>query len=298
MASSGTVNISTQSVDYPAPYTRGAVYLTNVVGWSVDNDGYITFNSISSTDNAGGSWGICGTSSGYGVVLEPQVSYDGGANWVSLDSKFYEAAICSQLTNTIAISKTLIGQLGRYKLNGDCSLRFLYYANRNPAPSASLPNAFPNSSYSAAVQVPVHVDVSWTATLKYNANGGTGAPANQTKSVSTDSTTFTVSSTIPTRTNYRFEYWANGSAHYTGGNSVTVTKGTPTVTLTATWTEFYRPGERKINGEYKSLNRSGGACERKGHGEMRTIDGGVGTSDPPSRKQNGTWYNMRKVGTE
>ena len=295
MASSGTVTITTQSVDYGGG--RGAVWLYNDVGWNVDDNGNITFWSISSRDNAGGSWGICGTSANYGVVLEPQVSYD-GVNWISLDTKFYEAAICPSLTNTIAISTTLIGQLGSYHLDRDCSLRFLYYANRTPAPSPSLPNSFPSSSYSAAVQVPVHVDVSWNATLRYNANGGTGAPGAQTQTVSGDSATFTVSSVVPTRNNHRFDGWSRGGSLYHGGQQISIPKSNPDQTLYAQWTEYYRPGERMVGGTSVSLNRSGGACERKGYGEMKTLAGGVESSDPPSRKQNGTWYNQRRSGQE
>lgn len=60
----------------------------------------------------------------------------------------------------------------------------------------------------------------------------------------------------------------------------------------------YRPGERKISGVSRSLNRAGGVCDRHGYGEMRTLNGGVGTDNPPSRKQSGIWYNMRKGGLE
>ena len=300
MASSGQVEIATQSVDYGGG--RGAVWLYNTVGWSVNDSGNISFWSISSRDNVGGSWGICGTTTGYGVVLEPQISYD-GVNWISLDSKFHGAAICPSLTNTIAISTTLIGQLGSYHLDRDCSLRFLYYANRAPAPSPSLPNSFPSSSYSAAVQVPVHVEVSWEARLKYNANGGSGAPGDQTHTQSGDSHTFTVSNTVPTRSWHRFEGWSTNSSasspSYHGGDNFTIQKSDPTRTLYAVWTEFYRPGEHKVSGTWRSHHRSGGACERKVNGswvEMRTIDGGVGTNDPPTKKTNGTWYNQRKIG--
>lgn len=297
---SGTVTITTQSVDYGGG--RGAVWLYNDVGWNVDDNGNISFWSISSRDNAGGTWGICGTTTGYGVVLEPQVSYD-GVNWISLDSKYHEAAICPTLTNTISISTTLIGQLGSYHLDRDCSLRFLYYANRAPAPSPSLPNSFPSSSYSAAVQVPVHVEVSWEARLRYDANGGSGAPGDQTHTQSGDEYTFTVSNTVPTRSWHRFEGWSTSSSAasptYHGGDRFTIYKGNPTRTLYAVWTEFYRPGEHKVNGQWKSHHRSGGACERKVNGtwtELRTIDGGVGTNDPPTKKTNGTWYNQRKIG--
>lgn len=63
----------------------------------------------------------------------------------------------------------------------------------------------------------------------------------------------------------------------------------------------YRPGERKVNGAWMSHNRTVGKCERKVNGvwtEMRTLNGGVGTDNPPSRKQSGLWYNQRKVGQE
>lgn len=63
----------------------------------------------------------------------------------------------------------------------------------------------------------------------------------------------------------------------------------------------YRPGEHKVNGTWMSHNRNGGACERKVNGswvELRTENGGVGTDNPPYRKQNGVWYNMRQIGVE
>ena len=305
MASSGQVTISTQSVDYGGG--RGAVWLTNVVGWSVNDDGYISFTSINSSDNAGGTWGICGTASNYGLVLEPQVSYDGGGSWNSLDSKFYEAAICPSLTNTIAISTTLIAQLGSYKLSSDCQLRFLYYANREPAPSASLPNAFPSSSYSAAVQVPVQVDVSWTATLQYNDNGGTGAPAAQTSSQSGDSATFTISSTTPTRKNYRFEGWATSSTsspQYQPGSSFVIYKTSPVQTLFAIWEKFYHPGAVYNGSAWLSHDKSGGACQILNNVEssewldMRTIDAPTGLGDPPAVLHDDKYYNQQKIGKE
>ena len=289
--SSGQVTLSTQSVDYGGG--RGARTITNVINWNVDANGNISFSQASVSGN---TWWICGTASWYGVHLVPQVSYD-GTNWVNLADEFQAVEICPGTTDTKTMSTTLIGRLGSYHLNGDCSLRFLYYANAAPAPTPDLPNAFPDSGYSAAVQVPVHVDVSWDATLKYDANGGSPTPGDQTQRVSGESATFTISSTRPARTRFRFEGWQLGSTIYQPGGQVSVPKSAPTQTLTAVWEAYYRPGERKISGVSRSLERSGGACERKGYGEMLTIKGGVESSDPPSRKQNGTWYNMRKVGT-
>lgn len=289
----GQVTLSTQSVDYGGG--RGARTITNVINWTVDSDGYISFSQASVS---GSNWYICGNASSYGVTLKPQVRYSD--TWVDLDSKFHSVALCSSgTTDTKDMSTTLINQLGRYKLSGNCSLRFLYYANAAPAPTAELPNAFPDSSSSAAVQVPVSVDVSWTATLKYNANGGQGAPSNQTATTSSNSTTITVSSTIPTREGYKFSGWSYSNNTYKAGDKVTISKSTPTVTLTAIWEAYYRPGEVK-EGEWLSTNRQGGVCEVKIRGkwtEMTTVSGGVATDDPPSMKE-GKWYNMRKVGKE
>ncbi len=76
-----------------------------------------------------------------------------------------------------------------------------------------------------------------TYTVKYNANGGTGAPGNQTK---TYGKTLTLSSTKPTRTNYNFKGWGTSAssttATYSAGGSYTANAG---VTLYAVWTLAY-----------------------------------------------------------
>lgn len=76
-----------------------------------------------------------------------------------------------------------------------------------------------------------------TYTVKYNANGGTGAPGNQTK---TYGKTLTLSSTIPTRTNYNFKGWATSAsattATYSAGGSYTANAA---VTLYAVWEVAY-----------------------------------------------------------
>lgn len=77
-----------------------------------------------------------------------------------------------------------------------------------------------------------------TYTVKYNANGGTGAPGNQTK---THGTTLTLSTTRPTRTDYTFLGWAtsaNGSVAYQPGGSYTTNAA---VTLYAKWEVSYVP---------------------------------------------------------
>lgn len=76
-----------------------------------------------------------------------------------------------------------------------------------------------------------------TYTVSYNANGGTGAPSNQTK---TYGKALTLSSTKPTRTNYTFVGWgvsaSSTTASYQPGGSYTANSGT---TLYAIWALGY-----------------------------------------------------------
>lgn len=72
-----------------------------------------------------------------------------------------------------------------------------------------------------------------TYTIQYNANGGSGAPAAQTK---TQGVTLTLSSTVPTRSGYTFLGWAESqsatAAQYQPGNPFTKDANT---TLYAVW---------------------------------------------------------------
>lgn len=71
-----------------------------------------------------------------------------------------------------------------------------------------------------------------TYTVSYNANGGSGAPASQTK---TEGVALTLSNTIPVRSGYTFLGWAtsaDGSVAYQSGGSFTADANT---TLYAVW---------------------------------------------------------------
>ena len=73
-------------------------------------------------------------------------------------------------------------------------------------------------------------------TVSYNANGGSGAPGNQTKTYDVN---LTLSGTKPTRTNYNFKGWSTSS----GGDVVYAAGGTYTsnasITLYAVWELAY-----------------------------------------------------------
>lgn len=79
-----------------------------------------------------------------------------------------------------------------------------------------------------------------TYTIKYNANGGSGAPSSQTK---THGTNLTLSSTEPTRTGYTFKGWALTQADANDGTWYYQPGGTcgknENLTLYAVWEEHY-----------------------------------------------------------
>ena len=71
-----------------------------------------------------------------------------------------------------------------------------------------------------------------TYTVSYNANGGSGAPSNQTKTYGVN---LTLSYTVPTRANYNFKGWAtsaSGSVAYQPGGTYS---SNAAVTLYAVW---------------------------------------------------------------
>lgn len=86
---------------------------------------------------------------------------------------------------------------------------------------------------SAATLTVVTKEVDYT--LTYNANGGSGAPSSQT-ATGVGSVKFTISTTEPTRANYKFVGWSTSKtateAEYSAGSSITISSNT---TLYAVW---------------------------------------------------------------
>ena len=86
----------------------------------------------------------------------------------------------------------------------------------------------------------------WYFALKFDANGGSGAPAAQTYTTDTASETsytFTIPKTVPARKGYTFQGWSfekNGTASYQPGETCTLTRpkdGATASTLYAVWEE-------------------------------------------------------------
>lgn len=106
--------------------------------------------------------------------------------------------------------------------------------------------------------------------VSYNANGGSGAPANQTKYYGQ---TLTLSTTIPTRTGYTFKGWSTSSsatsATYSAGASYTANAA---VTLYAVW---------QVNTYIVSYDANGGsgapASQTKTHGVTLVLSSTIPT---------------------
>ena len=109
----------------------------------------------------------------------------------------------------------------------------------------------PGAAYSKSNTSNITLYAIWTVhtyTVSYNANGGSGAPATQTK---TYGVALTLSSTKPTRSNYTFQGWGTStgdtSVDYAAGASYTKNES---ITLYAIW---------KANNYTVSYNANGGS---------------------------------------
>lgn len=227
----------------PAPgsatTSQGAVFINTTVetgdGWSTDNQVQLgTFsytyprgNSpvtrylyalLSAVDRVGHSM-LADTTITIPALPTYTISYNanGGSGAPSSQSKAYNKAL--------VLSSAKPTRTG--------------YAFQGWATSASGSVAYaPGATYTANASVTLYaVWKANTYTVSYNANGGSGAPGNQTK---TYGTTLTLSSTKPTRTNYDFLGWATSAAAttatYAAGGKYTANSS---VTLYAVWKLAY-----------------------------------------------------------
>ena len=84
------------------------------------------------------------------------------------------------------------------------------------------------------VEIAVNCPITQTYTISYNANGGSGAPSNQTKYYNKN---ITLSSTKPTKSGSRFEGWSTSSSATTANYQPGQTYSTnANLTLYAVWT--------------------------------------------------------------
>lgn len=116
------------------------------------------------------------------------------------------------------VTKTISAFDGTKRSSGSGTFTGTYSISGNGSATKTVSVTFKNfntdngDSASKAVSFSVSVPA-WTSyTVKYNANGGTGAPANQTK---WKDQALTLSSTKPTRTGYTFVGWGSSATSTT-----------------------------------------------------------------------------------
>lgn len=185
------------------------------------------------------------------------------------------------------VTHTISAFNGAKRSSGSGSFTGTYSISGNGSATKTVTVTFKNfntdNGDSASKNVSFSVTVpAWTSyTIKYNANGGSGAPSSQTK---WKNQTLTLSSTKPTRTGYSFLGWSTSStatsATYSAGGSYTANAA---ATLYAVW---------KANTYTVSYNANGGtgapSNQTKTYGVALTL-----SSTKPTR----TNYNFKGWGT-
>lgn len=214
---SGSYNINRVS----GTHTLGSGYVDIALGHSIKT----TTVSISFNFDVSWSGSYAGTRTASGTInsrakTSYTVSYNanGGSGAPSAQTKWYNESLTLSSTNPTRTGYT--------------------FAGWNTNSSGTGTNYSAGGAYTGNAAVTLYAK--WTAityTVSYNANGGTGAPGNQTK---TYGQTLTLSSTVPTRTNYNFKGWATSASattpNYQPGGSYTANAA---ITLYAVWEIAY-----------------------------------------------------------
>lgn len=142
------------------------------------------------------------------------------------------------MTATASGTSVTLNPFGTKASSGTGNIVATVNCTKNVSSTISLPVVFKNfntdngDSATKTVYVSVTIPAWLSYTVKYNANGGTGAPSSQTK---WSGQTLTLSSMKPTRTGYTFKGWAtsaSGSVAYYAGGAYTANAA---VTLYAVW---------------------------------------------------------------
>ena len=108
----------------------------------------------------------------------------------------------------------------------------------NTSSTATTAKYQPGASYTTNAALKLYAIWSKTITLKYDANGGSNSPAEQSATIynATTSKAFTISSVVPTRPGYTFKGWSTSPTStvvsYKGGQTATLSNS---ITLYAIW---------------------------------------------------------------
>lgn len=213
-AQAKTENV-TLTLSTAMPYRSGYSFL----GWSTNS------SASSPTYYAGGSYTENASATLYAVwskdLSSYTVSYDanGGSGAPAAQTKVEGVALTLSSTTPYRSGYAFLGWSTSSTASSPA-----YYAGGNYTDNAS-----------ATLYAVWEKNAVSTYTVRYNANGGSGAPSAQTK---TEDVTLTLSSVTPTRSGYDFVGWSTSStatsATYSPGSSYTANAS---ATLYAVWKE-------------------------------------------------------------
>ena len=191
--------------------------------WNTKADG-------SGTRYASGASYTSNTAATLYAIWNPVISYNanGGSGAPASQTKTFGTAL------TLTTAKPTRAGYSFYRWNTKADGSGTWYAS--------------GASYTSNTAVTLYAI--WTPVVSYNANGGSGAPASQTKPYGS---ALTLSSTVPTRTNYKFLGWGTSASDatpdYQPGGSYT---SGATATLYAIWKRIYSPPALTIVKAYRS----------------------------------------------
>lgn len=196
--------------------------------------GHITGNTVNSRWYAYADWSTSESNTAVALTVEPWVgvngyncSYNNVTGGASID-------FSANSSGTVSVHKSYTQGLTWHQFpsasktwNRTKSQQTIYFSSWAKFPAGSSDWAGTSTAYGTLV-----IDPLPSYTVSYNANGGSGAPGNQTKWYGE---TLTLSSSTPSRTGYIFKGWATssgGSVSYSPGWKY---NGNDALTLYAVW---------------------------------------------------------------
>lgn len=250
---------------------------------------------------------VVGSPSAYSVSMFVKRTADGPVKWSS-GGCVNAAVAASYISTPVDLGSTTITLNPGDSTNVQGSV--YYRSNACGHDSDTPPSAYVDEFW-MGINFRNTLPVAPTYTLHYDANGGSGAPGDQSLQTNAGSATFTVSSTQPTWGDFIFLGWSTqqidegqpSDVEYRAGDSLTISgSSSKTVTLYAVWEKNYRPG-KTYNGSntWLSHNRNSGWAgiwDGNNFKEMRTEGNGSLDDNPPLIKYSDAWRTQRKIGQE
>lgn len=249
-ATSSTLTWTLQYIsDYPASTSVAKAYTVKIAGSTV-KEGTFNINGKTGTHTiATGTKTITKTTSAQSIAFS--VSFTFNLTWSGTygGTKSASGSISVAKKTSYTISYNANGGSGAPSAQTKWYGTALTLSSAKPTRSGYAFQGWATSSsgsvaYAAGASYTANASVTlyavWKSnsfTVKYNANGGTGAPASQTKTYGVN---LTLSSTKPTRAGYAFQGWGTSAsattAVYASGGTY---KQNASVTLYAVWKSTY-----------------------------------------------------------